>query len=104
MAREDFERFRAMVLEDDVLADTPVLARCGYFREVLGAFQCPLTSVRLLKLGAGARIREHRDYRFGFEDGELRIHAAPLTRCASGCAGASASSRGAARASGWTGG
>lgn len=55
-------------------ADTPVLARCPYIREVLAAFRCPLQSVRLLKLAAGASIREHKDYNLGYEDGEVRIH------------------------------
>lgn len=55
-------------------ADTEVLDRCPYFREVLATFEYPLESVRLLKLQAGARIREHKDYNLGFGDGELRIH------------------------------
>lgn len=58
----------------DDFADTPLLARCPYFQEVLAAFQCPLTSVRLLRLAGGSSIREHRDYKLGFEDGEMRIH------------------------------
>jgi len=55
-------------------ADTEVLARCPYLAEVLATFKCPLTAVRLLKLGMGARIREHRDYNLGYEDGEIRLH------------------------------
>jgi len=55
-------------------ADTPTLARCLYFQEVLAAFHCPLTSARLLKLAAWSSIREHSDYKLGFEDGELRVH------------------------------
>lgn len=55
-------------------ADTGVLDRCPYLREVLAAFQCPLRSARLLKLGPGARIREHRDAHLGLEEGEARIH------------------------------
>jgi hypothetical protein len=45
-----------------------------YFREVLASFRCPLKSVRLLKLGPGASIREHRDYDLGLDDGEARVH------------------------------
>jgi hypothetical protein len=59
-------------------AATPVLARCPYFQTVLAQFHCPLRSVRLLRLGAGSRIREHRDYKLGYEDGEVRIHI-PIT-------------------------
>jgi hypothetical protein len=55
-------------------ADTEILSRCPYIQEVLCAFRCSLTSVRILRLRAGARIREHRDYKLGYEDGEVRIH------------------------------
>ncbi|MCY1022391.1 aspartyl/asparaginyl beta-hydroxylase domain-containing protein [Pyxidicoccus sp. MSG2] len=60
-------------------ADTPLLARCPYFQEVLAAFQCPIGSARLLKLAAGAVIREHTDYNLGFEDGEVRLHIPIVT-------------------------
>jgi aspartyl/asparaginyl beta-hydroxylase (cupin superfamily) len=33
-----------------------------------------MESARFLRLGAGANIREHRDYQLGFEDGFARIH------------------------------
>jgi hypothetical protein len=59
-------------------ADTDVLERCPYFRQVLAAFECELESVRLLRLRAGSQIREHRDYRLGLEDGVLRVHV-PIT-------------------------
>lgn len=55
-------------------ADTEMLGRCPYIHEVLRTFRCPLTAVRILRLGAGATIREHRDYKLGYEDGEVRIH------------------------------
>jgi hypothetical protein len=54
--------------------DQPVLDRCPYIREVLSAFDCPLTFVRLLKLAAGSNIREHRDHCLSYEDGEVRLH------------------------------
>ena len=59
-------------------ADTPVLERCPSLREALAVFQSPLQSVRLLRIAAGAGIREHRDYNLGFEDGEIRMHI-PIT-------------------------
>lgn len=62
-----------------LFADTPILARCPYFQEVLATFQCPLESVRLLKLAARSSIREHRDYKLGYEDGELRLHVPIVT-------------------------
>lgn len=63
----------------DDFADTPILARCPYFQEVLAAFHCPLTSARLLKLAAGSSIREHKDYKLGLEDGEMRVHVPIVT-------------------------
>ena len=54
--------------------NSPILDRCPYFREVLSAFRCPLKAARLLKLGAGASILEHRDYDLGLDDGEARVH------------------------------
>lgn len=55
-------------------ADTPLLARCPGTQAALGALPCPLLAVRFLRLGPASRIREHRDYNLGFEDGEVRIH------------------------------
>ncbi|HEY0003430.1 MAG TPA: aspartyl/asparaginyl beta-hydroxylase domain-containing protein [Pyrinomonadaceae bacterium] len=55
-------------------ADTQLLDRCPYLREVLQTFECPQQSVRLLRLRAGSSIREHKDYNLGFEDGEVRLH------------------------------
>jgi len=55
-------------------ADTPLVDRCPYFREVLAAFPCPLKSARLLGLGPGSFIREHSDHALEYEGGEIRIH------------------------------
>lgn len=60
-------------------ADTELLDELPYYRELLATFDCPLTSVRLLRLAAGSSIREHRDYSLGFEDGELRVHVPVVT-------------------------
>ncbi|MDQ3747649.1 MAG: aspartyl/asparaginyl beta-hydroxylase domain-containing protein [Acidobacteriota bacterium] len=54
--------------------ETEMMSRCRYVPEVLSDFRCALSSARFLKLGAGAQIRPHRDYRLGIEDGEIRIH------------------------------
>jgi hypothetical protein len=59
-------------------ADTPVIDRCPHVREILATFQCPLQSVRFLKLAAGSLVREHRDYDLGFKEGQLRLHI-PMT-------------------------
>ena len=55
-------------------ADTPLLDRCPGVRAALCQLQCPLLAARFLRLGPGSRIREHRDYNLGYEDGEVRIH------------------------------
>lgn len=60
-------------------ADTPLMAVCPYFQEVVESLRCPKQSVRLLRLAAGSRIREHRDYCLGFDDNELRIHVPVAT-------------------------
>ena len=41
---------------------------------MLTHFHSPLRAVRLLRLEAGARIREHRDHMLGLADGEARLH------------------------------
>jgi mannose-6-phosphate isomerase-like protein (cupin superfamily) len=63
----------------DAFADTSNLQRCDYTRAVLASFQCPLQSVRFLRLAAGSHIREHKDFWLGFEDGEVRLHVPVYT-------------------------
>jgi hypothetical protein len=60
-------------------ADTPLLERCPAARGVLRTLPCETTSVRLLRLGPDASIREHRDYNIGFEFGEIRLHVPVVT-------------------------
>lgn len=60
-------------------ADTAVLASCPVLGEALARIRCPLMAVRLLALGPGATIARHRDYRLGFEDGEVRLHVPVVT-------------------------
>lgn len=60
--------------EDPAYEDTVYLRQSRYLQEVLSAFRCPLMAVRLLKLDAGAHIKEHRDADLAFESGEVRIH------------------------------
>jgi GNAT superfamily N-acetyltransferase/quercetin dioxygenase-like cupin family protein len=63
----------------NAFADTPLLARCDYIREVLATLRCPQQAVRLLRLKAGSVIKEHRDHELGFEDGEVRLHVPVIT-------------------------
>lgn len=60
--------------ENPVYEDTIFLRNSNYLTGVLSFFKCPLLAVRLLKLDAGAVIKEHRDTDLAFENGEVRIH------------------------------
>ncbi|MEI2739136.1 MAG: aspartyl/asparaginyl beta-hydroxylase domain-containing protein [Chitinophagaceae bacterium] len=60
--------------EKIIYKDTQLLADCNYLRSVLDFFQCEKTSVRLMKLNAGAIIKEHSDQEMSFEEGEVRFH------------------------------
>lgn len=66
----------------ETFEDRPLLAHCPALRAVLATFQCPLRSVRLLRLGPGAVIREHRDYDLGPDQGEVRLHVPVRTHAA----------------------
>lgn len=59
--------------------DTPLLEQCPYIQSVIRFFQCEKTSVRLMKLNAGAVIKEHTDHEMSFEDGEARFHIPVVT-------------------------
>lgn len=58
-------------------ADTAWLDRLPAFRAALARFDCPLRSVRLMRLTAGSTIREHVDD-LDAEAGTLRLHV-PVT-------------------------
>ena len=64
--------------EEKVVA-TPILQDCKYFQQVLTTFYCPFSSVRLLRLAAGAYIKPHRDFQSGYEDDFFRLHVPILT-------------------------
>ena len=58
--------------------DGPLLAHTPYFREVLAAFRCPLTVVRLMRLTPGSVIKPHYDHDLAAEHGAARLHI-PIT-------------------------
>ncbi|MFI6523020.1 aspartyl/asparaginyl beta-hydroxylase domain-containing protein [Spirillospora sp. NPDC050679] len=60
-------------------ADTPHLERAPYTAEVLRGVPAPLRSVRLMALGPGARVHEHRDGKCGHRWGALRLHVPVIT-------------------------
>jgi len=59
--------------------DTPMLAACPCFRQVLGTFEAPLQAVRLMRLTPGSVIKEHNDLELSFEEGTVRIHVPIVT-------------------------
>jgi hypothetical protein len=60
-------------------ADTKLLDRAPYFRTVLGLFQAPLRTVRLMRLTSGSVINTHEDSGLDPEGGMARIHIPILT-------------------------
>jgi hypothetical protein len=58
----------------DDFSDTELMIRCPHLRAVVESLPFPLKAVRLLRLHAGSRVKEHRDPDLGLSDGELRIH------------------------------
>lgn len=58
----------------DAIRDTWMLGEFRHIAAALGRIECPLRSVRLLRLEAGGVIREHRDADLGIEEGEVRLH------------------------------
>lgn len=60
-------------------SDTQYLEECPYIQSVLHFFSCEKTSVRLMKLHAGAEIKEHCDHEMSFEEGEVRFHVPVVT-------------------------
>ena len=58
---------------------TPILKDCKYFQQLIARFLCPFSSVRLLRLNAGAYIKPHRDFRSGYEDDFFRLHVPIIT-------------------------
>jgi aspartyl/asparaginyl beta-hydroxylase (cupin superfamily) len=59
--------------------DTPLLDECPCLKKVIDFFQCEKTAVRLMKLNAGAVIKEHTDHDMNFEEGEARFHIPVIT-------------------------
>lgn len=57
---------------------TPLLQAFPSIQSVLRFFACEKRAVRLMKLHAGAIIKEHCDQEMSFEEGEVRFHI-PVT-------------------------
>lgn len=63
-------------------ADTAHLAACPAIRGVLAALPCETAAVRLMRLGAGSEILEHRDADLSPDQGSIRLHLPVLTNLA----------------------
>ena len=64
---------------------TSMLERCPYIERMLDCFDCfdcfdcELDAVRLMRLGAGSIIREHRDLDLSIEEDVVRLHVPIVT-------------------------
>jgi hypothetical protein len=54
--------------------ETPYLHACPQIKTILNSFNCTLDAVRLMRLGPGSEIREHRDHDLSAEFGSARLH------------------------------
>lgn len=55
-------------------ANTPYMEQMLSVKKLVDQLQCPVNSVRLLNLKAGAIIKQHRDVELAFEKGSARLH------------------------------
>ena len=60
-------------------ADTDAMQQCRYVPVLLAQLDCPIESVRFLKLAAGANIHPHRDHGLNYEQGVARLHIPVFT-------------------------
>ena len=63
----------------DGYRDTPLLAQCRYFADILGGLACEKETARLLRLAPGSVIREHTDLGASYADGFFRLHIPIIT-------------------------
>lgn len=62
----------------DNWVETSHLDACPAMRSALNLLHCEVNAVRLMRLGPGSEIREHRDHDLSAEFGSARLHL-PLT-------------------------
>ncbi|GAA1267272.1 hypothetical protein GCM10009677_19580 [Sphaerisporangium rubeum] len=60
-------------------ADTPLLAEAPYMASILAGIPADLRTARLMALGPGASVDEHRDYPYGLPAGWVRLHVPVVT-------------------------
>lgn len=66
--KEDESNIFAHPSVDSEIQETSIIKKCPYFKEVINSFKFSVVSARLLRLGAGAEIKPHRDHELGYED------------------------------------
>ncbi|WGH76583.1 aspartyl/asparaginyl beta-hydroxylase domain-containing protein [Tenacibaculum tangerinum] len=75
----DASNIFAFLNHNEAILETPIMKNCSEFKKVINTIQCPILSARLLRLGVGAEIKPHRDYKLGYEDGNFRLHIPIIT-------------------------
>jgi hypothetical protein len=66
--------FPELMGNQEGFADTPYMEQMSSVKKLVAALRCPVQSVRLLNLKAGAIIKQHRDVELAFEKGCARLH------------------------------
>ncbi len=69
----------AELMGEDEYSDTSHMQNFPAVKTLLGLLQCPVMTVRLLNLKAGAVVKQHRDYDLSYEKGETRLHFPVIT-------------------------
>jgi hypothetical protein len=59
--------------------DLPILENLDYIQSIVSAFECPVQSMRFLRLSSGAIIKEHKDSELDFWNGLVRFHIPIIT-------------------------
>lgn len=73
------DNINAFSIGNEKVSYTEVIDTCDYLKDVIDGFLFEKTTVRLLRLGAGAYIKPHTDNCLGYEDGCFRIHIPVIT-------------------------
>jgi len=73
------DRIYADLMGQTQFADTPYMEMVTSVKALVASLHCPILSVRLLNLKAGAIIKQHRDAELAFEKGAARLHFPILT-------------------------
>lgn len=73
------ESIYPMPNSEEEYKDTSLMNVFPSVEKIIRTFECPLTSIRFLRLEKGAEIKEHSDNALSFEDGDVRLHIPVIT-------------------------